>query len=138
MLWFLVTTDMISLAVCWLSVCVCGCLFVCVPLCVCVCMCVCVCVCLYSFTIKTFSVCNDFRDILESTDQWSCVVNYYSRCFCQVLLSPFPKISYFTFKDETLVAGKLERKRYDMLHQQKDDVGYKSASSQKRQVTKRY
>ena len=32
-------------------------------------------VCLYSFTVKAFFVCNNVLDILESTDQRSCVVS---------------------------------------------------------------
>ena len=46
--------------------------------CVCVCVCVFVCVvrvCLYSFTVKVSSVCDDVWDILEGTDQQSCVVS---------------------------------------------------------------
>ena len=53
------------------SLCVC----VCVCLCACVCVCLCMCVCLYSFTVKAVSVCNDVWDILEGTDQRSCVVS---------------------------------------------------------------
>ena len=34
-----------------------------------------VCVCLYSFTLKTPSVCKDVRDILEGTNQRSCVAS---------------------------------------------------------------
>ena len=48
--------------------CVCVCMRVCVRVCVraCVCICVGVCVCVYSFTIKTYSVCNHVWDILEA------------------------------------------------------------------------
>ena len=40
-------------------------------------VCVCVCGCLYSFTVKASSVCNDVSDILEGTDQRSCVVSIF-------------------------------------------------------------
>ena len=45
----------------------------------------------------------------------------------QVPSSPFLKMSYFTSKDETPAAVKLERKRYDTLHQRNMiyiDIGY--------------
>ena len=41
-------------------------------MCVCVCVCVCACVFLH-FHCKSFFVCNDVSDILEGTDQRSCV-----------------------------------------------------------------
>ena len=58
------------------------------------------------------SVCNDVWDILEDTDYRSTNMccEYYSRCFCQVPSSPFLKMSYFTSKDETPPADKLEIK----------------------------
>ena len=37
--------------------------------------CVCVCVCVYSFTVKASSVCKNVCDILEGTDQQSCIVS---------------------------------------------------------------
>ena len=56
----------------------------CFLVCVCVgggggggCVCVCVCVYLYSFTVIASSVCNDVSDILEGTDQRSCVVSIF-------------------------------------------------------------
>ena len=51
------------------------CLFVFYLLLVCKCVCACVCVCVYSFTVKVSSVCNNFMDIIEGTDQRSCVVS---------------------------------------------------------------
>ena len=45
----------------------------------------------------------------------------------QVPSSPFLKMSYFTSKDETPAAVKLERKRHDILHQRNMiyiDIGY--------------
>ena len=92
---------------------------------VCVCVHARACVYFYSFTVKGFSVCNDVWDILEGMDQRSCVMNVIlaaSVKFFQVLSSSFLKMSYFTLKDETAAADKLERKRYDVLVQRNDDI----------------
>ena len=81
----------------------------------------------------------------EGTDQRSCVVSIIPGASAKFLHLSFPKMSYFTFKDETPAADKLERKRYHILRiyctSEKMiyiDIGYKSASSQNRQVTKSY
>ena len=90
-----------------------------------------VCVCIYSFTVKASSVCNNALDILERYGSTILCCEYYIWCFCHVLSSPFLKMSYFTFKDETPATDKLERKRYDILPQRKMiyiDIGYKSTS----------
>ena len=47
---------------------------------------------------------------------------YYSRCFFQVSSSSFLNMSCFTSKDETPSADKLETKRYNILHQRKDNI----------------
>ena len=123
-----------------LVVCVCVCVYMCVCVfsCVCACVCVCVfaCVCLYSSTVKASSNCKTSVTYLRGTNQ-RCYIDYHSRCFCQVLLSLFLKMSYIspskTTKDENPSEGKLERKRYDTWFHEKMiyiDVGYKSAAQQ--------
>ena len=65
--------------------CVGVCVYVCVSACVHACARVCVCVCLYSFTVKASSVCNDILDIIEGTDQRSCVVSIMLCVFAKFL-----------------------------------------------------
>ena len=85
-------------------------------------VCVCVCVCLYTLTIKASSVCNDVWGILEGTDRQSFFCEYYSRGFCQVASSPFPKMSYFTPKEETPASRQTEEKKIRFIAPQKDDI----------------
>ena len=68
---------------------------------------------------------------------------YFSRCFCQVPSSSILKKSYFTsLKTKLQDADKLERKGHDILTTCEKmiyiDIGYKSASNQNGQVTKKY
>ena len=71
------------------GVCVCvrACMRACMRACVraCVHACARVCVCLYSFTVKASSVCNDILDIIEGTDQRSCVVSIMLCVFAKFL-----------------------------------------------------
>ena len=54
------------------------------------------------------------QDILEGTDQRSCVVNI-SKVLYAIPSSPYLKMSYFTSKDENSSPYLLERKRYDKM-----------------------
>ena len=96
-------------------------LYVCVR--ACVRACVCMCACLGFFRLQ------DVRDILEGTNQRSCVVNINLPRFF-ILAS---EMSYFTSKDENSSHHKLDRKRYDILTTSEKmlyiDTGYKSAST---------
>ena len=66
---------------------------------VCVCVCVYVCVCVFIFFHREgFFRLQNVQDILECTDQRSCVVNKFPSS--QVPSSPYLKMSYFTSKDE--------------------------------------
>ena len=72
---------------------------------VCVCVCVCVvsvCVCVFMIFHRKGFFCLQW--CLGHTWEYRSMIlccEYYSRCFCQVPSSPFPKMSYFTSKDET-------------------------------------
>ena len=72
----------------------------CVCVCVCVCVYLCVFVCVYSFIVKTSSVYNDVLDILEGTDQRSCVASIMLGASVKFLSSLYLKMSYFISKDE--------------------------------------
>ena len=116
--------------------CVYMCVYVCLVVCVRVCVRVCVCVCLYSSTVKASSNCKTSVTCLRGTNQ-QCYIDYHSRCFCQVLLSLFLKMSYIspskTTKNENPSERKLERKWYGTWFHEKMiyiDVGYKSAAQQ--------
>ena len=60
---------------------------------------------------------------------------YYAGRFCQVTLSPYLKMLYFTSEDENSSEQKLERKWHDILATCKEiiyiDIGYKSTSDEK-------
>ena len=62
----------------------------------------------------------DVWDILEGYRLMMLCCEYYSQVFCQVLLSSFLNMSYFTSEDKTPACQKLEKKRYNAL--QKDDI----------------
>ena len=95
------------------NLCVCVCACVCV--CVCVCGCLSVCLFLYSFTVKTSSVCKVSETCLWGMDQQSCLWVSY-----QVLLpSSLVSISFFTSKDEIPARRLLEIKRYDIWFHKK-------------------
>ena len=68
-----------------LRACVCGCVCMCACVHACMPARVWVCVCLYSFTVKASSVCNDILDIIEGTDQRSCVVSIMLCVFAKFL-----------------------------------------------------
>ena len=61
------------------------------------CVCVYVCVCLYTATVKASSVA---FEILESTDQQSCVKGIILDVSAKSLHLSFLDLSYFTSKDE--------------------------------------
>ena len=94
--------------------------------CVCVGVGACVRVC-----VGVFIFCNNVLDILEGYGSTTLCCEYYIGCFCEVLSSPFLKMSYFTSTDEPPAVDKLGKKQYDILHQQKViyiDIGYRSVS----------
>ena len=71
--------------------------------CLCVCARACVCVFVFlDFHRKGFlplqQWCLQYTWLYKSTILWC---EYYSRCFCQVSLSPFLNMSYLTSKDES-------------------------------------
>ena len=105
---------------------------VCVYVCVYQCVCVCVCVCVFIFLHREgFFRLQDVQDILERYGSTILCCEYLFGCFCQVALSPYLKMSYFTSKDENSSHHNLERKRYDILIASEKmiylDIGYKSA-----------
>ena len=103
-----------------------GCVCVGGWVCVCGCGCVRACVC-----VGVFIFCNNVLDILEGYGSTTLCCEYYIGCFCEVLSSPFLKMSYFTSTDEPPAVDKLGKKQYDILHQQKViyiDIGYRSVS----------
>ena len=68
------------------------------------------------FHHKGFFRLQDVQDILERYGSAILCCEYLSGCFCQVLSSLFPNLSYFTSKNVTPARRKkLERKRYDIL-----------------------
>ena len=64
----------------------------------------------------------DVRDILERYGSTILCCEYLSGCFYQVHSSPYLKMSYFTSKDENSSHHKLERKRWYIDGQRKDDI----------------
>ena len=83
-----------------------------ISVCVCVCARACVCVCLYSSTVKASSVYNDVWDILEGTDQRSCVVSIipgasakYLHLRCQKCHISPPKLTNWRENDMVYCAG---------------------------------
>ena len=98
----------------------------------CLCVCVCVCVCMCKFILFHLLASSDNKTsvtYLRYSDQRSFVVSI-ARGFCQVLSSPYLKMSYFTSKDKNSSQQKLERKRYYILMASENmiciDIGYKS------------
>ena len=77
-------------------------------LCLCVCVCVCVCTCVFILFHRA-----GFLRLECYGSTMQCCGHYFMR-FCQVLSSPFLKMSYFTSKDETPACGQLESKRCDI------------------------
>ena len=85
---------------------------------VCVCVCVCVCVFIF-FHRKVFFRLQDVQDKFERLRSTILCCEYLSGCFCQVPSSPYPKMSYFTFKDEnsSLEHTGEKAKRYNVLRE---------------------
>ena len=105
------------------------------------CVCTCLCVCLYCFTVKASSVCNDVWDILERYRSTILCWEYYSSCFCQCLLYlRFHKC--YVSPPKTKLQQLTNWRKINMIYWQAKrwyiDIGYKSASIQKEQVTKIY
>ena len=132
-LWDSVKIQILLMTCWWCRVCVC--------VCVCVCVRVCVCVCVFIlFHREGLFRLQDVWDILEGHISTMLCCEYHSRCFCQVPLSPYLKISYFTSKDETPARPQTGEKRCDIYGSDiyDIDIGYNSASDQNRRVKKRY
>ena len=88
-----------------------------------VCVCVCVCVCVFMlFHLLLSSVCTTSLAYVRSSNQRSFVVSISVTALCQVPSSPYLKMSYFTSKDENSSPTLLERKRYDIMCTDKDDI----------------
>ena len=92
-------------------------------------VCVCVCVCVYvrarvfiPFHLLVSSGCTTSVTYVRSSDQRSFVVSISVTALCQVPSSLYLKMSYFTSKDKSSSPTLLERKRYDIMCADKDDI----------------
>ena len=116
-------------------------LCVCVCVCLCVCVCVYVCVSLYPSTVKVSFVCKISEIYLRGTDQRFYVMSIIPGASAKLLHLHIWKCHISPSKRKLQHADKLERNSMIYLACEKMvfiDIGYKSASIQRRRVTKRH